>query len=63
VPITDEYFRNIDPPFRRTVSEALKIAQMLERETGDSPVMDRDFVCDMEEIMRNRKPWIPTAWD
>lgn len=50
-------------PSRRSVSECIALAKNHEEETGEAPVLDADFGADVEEIVRNRKPWNPTAWD
>ena len=50
-------------PQRRTISECIALAEAHERESGDGPVLDSDFAADVEEIVRNRKPWNPPAWD
>mgnify|MGYP002396072264 CR=1 FL=1 len=49
-------------PERRTISECIALAEAHERETGDVPVLDPDFAADVEEIVRNRKPWNPPPW-
>ncbi len=49
-------------PVRRTISECIALAEAHE-ETGDAAVLDADFAADVEEIVRNRKPWNPPAWD
>ena len=54
--------RSPDLP-RRTISESIALARQHEEEIGDSPVIDADYAADMEEIIRNRKPWNPPAWD
>ncbi|MGA2373044.1 MAG: hypothetical protein ACLPPV_17335 [Candidatus Korobacteraceae bacterium] len=50
-------------PPRRTISECIALAKKHEDETGESPVLDPDFAADVDEIIRNRKPWTPPAWD
>ena len=50
-------------PPRRTISECIALAKKHEEETGESPVLDPDFAADVEEIIRNRNPWNPPAWD
>jgi antitoxin (DNA-binding transcriptional repressor) of toxin-antitoxin stability system len=50
-------------PLRRTISECIALAKRHEEESGESPVLDPDFAADVEEIVRNRKPWNPPAWD
>jgi antitoxin (DNA-binding transcriptional repressor) of toxin-antitoxin stability system len=54
--------RAADPP-RRSISECIALARKHEEETGEVPVLDPDFAADVEEIMRNRKPWNPPTWD
>jgi antitoxin (DNA-binding transcriptional repressor) of toxin-antitoxin stability system len=48
---------------RRSISECIALAKKHEEETGEAPVLDPDFAADVEEIIRNRKPWNPPAWD
>ena len=50
-------------PAHRTISECIALADAHERETGQAPVLDADFASDVEEIVRNRKPWNPPSWD
>lgn len=50
-------------PPRRSISECIELAKLHEEETGEAPVLDPDFAADVEEIIRNRKPWNPPAWD
>ena len=45
------------------ISESIALAEAHEKELGYAPVMDTDFAADMEEIIRNRKPWKPPAWE
>jgi antitoxin (DNA-binding transcriptional repressor) of toxin-antitoxin stability system len=47
----------------RSLSESIAIARKLEQERGYAVVLDPDFAEDVEEIVRNRKPWNPPAWD
>ena len=49
-------------PERRTISECIALAEAHEKESGASPVLDADFAADVEEIVRNRKPWTPKTW-
>jgi antitoxin (DNA-binding transcriptional repressor) of toxin-antitoxin stability system len=49
-------------PARRTISECIALAEAHEKETGNAPVLDADFAADVEDIVRNRKPWNPPAW-
>ena len=50
-------------PVRRTISECIALAEAHEKETGQAPVLEADFAADVEEIIRNRKPWNPPAWE
>jgi antitoxin (DNA-binding transcriptional repressor) of toxin-antitoxin stability system len=50
-------------PPRRTISECIALAKKHEEETREAPVLDADFAADVEEIIRNRKPWNPPAWE
>jgi len=50
-------------PRGRLISESIALAKQHEQETGESPVLDPDFAADVEEIIRNRKPWNPPPWD
>ncbi len=50
-------------PVRRTISECIALAEAHEKETGHAPVLDPDFAADVEEIVRNRKPWNPRSWE
>jgi antitoxin (DNA-binding transcriptional repressor) of toxin-antitoxin stability system len=49
-------------PVRRTISDCIALAEAHEKEAGEAPVLDPDFAADVEEIVRNRKPWNPPAW-
>ena len=50
-------------PVRRTISDCIALAKAHEEETGKAPVLDADFAQDVEEILNNRKPWNPPAWE
>ncbi len=50
-------------PQRRAISECIALAKKHEEETGEAPVLDADFAADVEEIIRNRKPWNPPTWE
>lgn len=50
-------------PVRRTISECIALAKTHEEETGKAPVLDADFAKDVKEILSNRKPWNPPAWE
>ena len=47
----------------RLLSESIALARKHALESGDEPRMDPDFAADLEEIIRNRKPWNPPAWE
>lgn len=47
----------------RLLSESIAIARQREKEGGAPAVLDPDFADDVQEIVRNRKPWNPTSWD
>jgi antitoxin (DNA-binding transcriptional repressor) of toxin-antitoxin stability system len=50
-------------PSRRSISDCIALAKRHEVESGEAPILDPDFAADVEEIVRNRKPWNPPAWD
>ena len=50
-------------PARRTISACIALAEAHEKEAGEAPVLDADFAADVEEIVRNRKPWNPPTSD
>ena len=50
-------------PSSRAISECIALAKKHEEETGEAPVLDPDFAADVEQIIHNRKPWNPPAWD
>jgi antitoxin (DNA-binding transcriptional repressor) of toxin-antitoxin stability system len=47
----------------RRISDCIALAKMHEEETGRVPVLDPDFAADVEEVLRDRKPWNPPAWE
>jgi antitoxin (DNA-binding transcriptional repressor) of toxin-antitoxin stability system len=47
----------------RLISECIALAKTHEEETGKAPVLDPDFAADVDEIVKNRKPWNPPAWE
>ena len=47
----------------RLISESIALAKKHAEELGYEPRMDPDFAADVEEIIRNRKPWNPPAWE
>jgi hypothetical protein len=52
-----------EPVRGRLISECIALAKAHEEETGKAPVLDPDFAVDVEEIVNNRKPWNPPAWE
>ena len=50
-------------PPRRTISECITLAEQREKERGYAVRLDPDFAADVEQIIRNRRPWNPPAWD
>jgi hypothetical protein len=52
-----------EPVRGRLLSECIALAKAHEEETGEAPVLDPDFAADVEEIVKNRKPWNPPAWE
>ena len=50
-------------PAGRKISEAIALLKKREEATGTPAVMGSDFAADIEEIVDNRKPWNPPAWD
>jgi len=55
----------IRPPAlsKRSIADCIALAKTHEEETGEAPSLDPDFAADVEEIIRNRKPWNPPSWD
>jgi antitoxin (DNA-binding transcriptional repressor) of toxin-antitoxin stability system len=47
----------------RLLSESIALAKKHAEELGYEPQMDPEFAADLEEIIRNRKPWNPPAWE
>ena len=47
----------------RLLSESIALAKKHAQELGYEPRMDPEFAADLEEIIRNRKPWNPPAWE
>jgi hypothetical protein len=52
-----------EPARGRLLSECIALAKTHEEETGKVPVLDPDFAADVEEIVKNRKPWNPPTWE
>jgi antitoxin (DNA-binding transcriptional repressor) of toxin-antitoxin stability system len=51
------------PVARRTLSELIRLAEDREKTRGYAITLDDDFAEAVEEIVANRKPWNPPAWD
>jgi antitoxin (DNA-binding transcriptional repressor) of toxin-antitoxin stability system len=47
----------------RLLSESIALAKKHAEELGYEPRMDPEFAADLEEIIKNRKPWNPPAWE
>ena len=47
----------------RLLSESIALAKRHAEELGYEPRMDPEFAADLEEIIRNRKPWNPPPWE
>jgi len=45
----------------RLLSESIALAKQHAQELGYEPSMDPEFAADLEEIIRNRAPWNPSA--
>jgi hypothetical protein len=50
-------------PLRRTISESIAVAEQRDKERGYAVTLDPNFAADVEQIVRNRKPWNPSSWD
>lgn len=56
--------RSAGDEFRpRLLSESIALAKKHAEELGYEPRMDPDFAADLEEIIKNRRPWNPPAWE
>jgi antitoxin (DNA-binding transcriptional repressor) of toxin-antitoxin stability system len=56
--------RAVGDEFRpRLLSESIALAKKHAQELGYEPRMDPEFAADLEEIVGNRKPWNPPAWE
>jgi len=47
----------------RLISESIALAKKHAEELGYVPRMDSEFAADLEEIIKNRRPWNPPAWE
>ena len=50
-------------PTRRTISECIALAEAHAKERGSEPTLDPDFAADVADIIDNRQPWKPLAWE
>jgi hypothetical protein len=48
---------------RRTISEAIALAEEHAKDSGFEPTIDPDFADDLDEIIKNRKPRKLPAWE
>ncbi len=47
----------------RTFSELIALAEQREKERGFAVTLDEDYAADIEQIVRERKPWTPRSWE
>ncbi len=47
----------------RTFSELIALATRREKERGYAITLDDDYAADVEQIVRERKPWAPRSWE
>jgi antitoxin (DNA-binding transcriptional repressor) of toxin-antitoxin stability system len=50
-------------PARRSVSECIALAEAHAKESGHEPTLDPDFAADLADLINNRQPWKPPAWE
>jgi antitoxin (DNA-binding transcriptional repressor) of toxin-antitoxin stability system len=50
-------------PQRRTISESIALAEQRDKQRGYAVTLDPECAADIEQIVRNRKPWNPSSWD
>jgi antitoxin (DNA-binding transcriptional repressor) of toxin-antitoxin stability system len=56
--------RSPESEFRpRLLSESIALAKARARDTGVIAAMDSEFAEDLAEIIANRPPWNPPAWE
>jgi len=46
-----------------TIPECIALAEQREKERGYAVPLDPEFAEEVEQIVRNRKPWNPSSWD
>ena len=47
----------------RTLSESIALARKQAEDSGQELTMSPEFAADLEEIIRNRRPWNPSTWE
>lgn len=47
----------------RTLSELIALAEQREKNRGYAITLDEDYAADIEQIVRERKPWTPRSWE
>ena len=47
----------------RLLSQLIAEEKAFEVESGEAPVFDAEFGDDLADVIRERKPWNPPAWD
>jgi prevent-host-death family protein len=50
-------------PERRTLSQLIELAGEREKQRGYAITLDEDYAADVEQIVRERKPWTPSSWE
>ncbi|MGA2711613.1 MAG: hypothetical protein ABSG41_00780 [Bryobacteraceae bacterium] len=50
-------------PEPRTLSELIARAAQREKDRGYAITLDADYASDVEQIVRQRKPWTPRSWE
>ncbi len=50
-------------PTRCSISECIALAEAHAKERGSEPTLDPDFATDVADIIDNRQPWKPPAWE
>jgi antitoxin (DNA-binding transcriptional repressor) of toxin-antitoxin stability system len=51
------------PREARTLSELVALARQREQDRGYAITLDEDYAADVEQIVRDRKAWIPHSWE
>jgi antitoxin (DNA-binding transcriptional repressor) of toxin-antitoxin stability system len=49
-----------EPP---TISDLIERASQREEQRGYTVTLDEDYATDIEQIVRERKPWTPRSWE